>query len=148
MGYCMELVGEDFFIEASKKDAALAAIKALATETDKMSGFTSRGGAIIERHFSWVTTENFVNAKTLAQAMQEWQWLADEDADGNITYISFEGEKLGDDGVLFEAIAPFVKDGSYIEMSGEDGCRWMWCFKNGKMTEKTAKFVYDEDEDE
>jgi sugar O-acyltransferase (sialic acid O-acetyltransferase NeuD family) len=40
-------------------------------------------------------------------------------------------EKLGDDFIIFQSIAKFVQDGTYIEMVGEDGDKWRWLFKNG-----------------
>ena len=52
--------------------------------------------------------------------------------------IYFDGEKLGDDAILFEAIAPYVKKGSFIEMNGEDGCIWQWQFNGKTCIEKAA----------
>ena len=64
------------------------------------------------------------------------------DVDGNITEIEYVGEKLGRDFELFQKVAPFVRDGSFIEMYGEDGERWRWIFKNGKCREVTAKVTW------
>ena len=43
------------------------------------------------------------------------------DTDGNITELTFIGEKLGNDFEMFQLIAPYVQDSSYIWMMGEDG---------------------------
>jgi len=123
----MEQRNSEFFIKKENFDKALVAIKALANETKKMSGESSNG----EHWFSWVDDYEFVEAKTLAEALTAWRWEPQLDEDGNINDIFFNGEKLGDDFVLFEEIAPFVKENSFIEMNGEDGTIWRWVFTDG-----------------
>lgn len=61
------------------------------------------------------------------------------DSDGNITDVEFIGEKLGNDFTVFQAIAPYVQDGSYIWMVGEDGSQWRWIFQSGICKEVKAK---------
>jgi hypothetical protein len=126
MGYCMSLMEENFFIPAKLKAKALKAIKALAgSET-----ITDAGG----RHFSWVD-HNFSKKKTLMEAMDAWRWSITEDEEGNVTAINFDGEKLGDDAILFAAIGPFVLADSFIQMQGEDGSMWRYSFDGKKMHE-------------
>lgn len=60
------------------------------------------------------------------------------DHDGNITELEFIGEKLGDDFKIFQSIAPYVQDGSYIWMIGEDGDQWRWVFQAGVCKEVKA----------
>lgn len=43
---------------------------------------------------------------------------------------------------LFEALAPFVEDGSYIEMSAEGDENWRFSFENGKMIERKKLEVW------
>jgi hypothetical protein len=118
-----------FLIPKENKPKALEAIKAL--------GKTGKD-------FSWVYTEKFVDSKTLEEALTEWRWDSELDNDSNIIDIQFSGEKLGDDLLLFETIAPFVKSQSYITMRGEDGTLWRWWFINGSVKEVTAKIVWEE----
>ena len=61
------------------------------------------------------------------------------DTDGNITELTFIGEKLGNDFEMFQWIAPYVQDGSYIWMIGEDGDQWRWVFRSGVCKEIEAK---------
>lgn len=42
----------------------------------------------------------------------------------SVVGISFMGEGYSDDIELFNILAPFVEDGSFIEMCGEDGGTW------------------------
>jgi len=66
------------------------------------------------------------------------------DYDGNITEIDFVADYIGDPGSMFSKIAPYVKDGSYIEMRGEDGYHWKYIFSDGKCKEVTAKVSWEE----
>jgi len=126
MGYYIELMESSFMILKENQDAALTAIKALAgKETIKDSS---------GMHFSWVNTENFLKAKTIHDALKEWHWETQVNQKGDIFDLYFTGEKLGDDNVLFDAIAPYVEDG-YIQMKGEDDYVWRWIFKGGQMRE-------------
>jgi len=135
MGYHMSQRDNEFFIGKDKKEACLEAIKGL---HGRESIEDSSG-----RHFSWVDSNNFLKAETLAEAFSAWRWEIEENEKGDVVAILFQGEKLGDDGVLFEAVAPFVVAGSYIEMHGEEGCLWRWCFDGEECVEKTARIVWD-----
>jgi hypothetical protein len=149
MGYYMDQMTTVFCIKHENKEAALKAIKDLAgRETiEDSSG----------RHFSWVNTEAFLKAETLDDALKEWRWWVevekrepekvdinemafdydpeDIEAKMDIVGISFSGEKKGNDDIVFEAIAPYVEEDSFIEMSGEDGCTWRWNFWDGQLIE-------------
>ena len=126
MGYYMNQRDAIFTIKKDKQAKALKAVQALAkpSKIKKGGGGSWSGGKQIEQYYSWVNTEEFVSAKTLQDAMQAWRWDIHIDVDGNLVDIYFAGEKLGDDAILFEALAPFVEDGCYIEMSGEEGALW------------------------
>lgn len=68
------------------------------------------------------------------------------DDDGNINKILFLSEKLNwDEDEIFNQIAPYVNDGSYFVMDGDENSRWKWVFKNGKAKQIHAKYQYDED---
>lgn len=135
MGYGMDQREAVFTIKKENKSDALKAIRALAKEAGKMSGGSWLSTSRETRHFSWVDME-FVRAKTLEVALEAWRWepVVDEKT-GDITSLTFLGEKLGDDQVLWKAVAPFVESGSYISMYGEDGSNWVWRFVDGKFEE-------------
>jgi len=50
--------------------------------------------------------------------------------------------KLWDHDEMCKQIAPYVEDGSYIEMSGEDGAMWRWVFKHGECHEISAVITW------
>ena len=142
MGYCMSQEHAEFHIAKSNHEPALKKLKDLMTRTDLMRGGARISGVWV-KHFSWVSTEDVLGATSLADAMEAFRWSVEHDAEGNITSISFAGEKLGDDAHFFGAIAEFVDDGSFIEMLGEDGARWRWIFSGGKVVEKHATVSWD-----
>lgn len=143
MGYCMLMREADFEIPAEKTADALAAVKSLDPKLDGATGGRFGPGAPEQRWFAWVDTEEYKNAKTLEEALLAWRWELISDADGNYCDIIFGGEKLGDDMVLFEALAPYVKPGSYIEMAGEDNALWRWVFDGKTMREISPTLIWE-----
>ena len=119
MGYCITQGDTEFAI--TDKAGALAAIKELANDRD---------------YFSWVNGEEVRDAETVREAFRAWRWELDSEG------LYFCGEKLGEDALLFETVAPYVKDGSYIVIRGEDGDTWKWLFEDGKFQELTGKVVF------
>jgi hypothetical protein len=136
MGYYMDQRESIFVIKKENFEAALQAIKDLAKKVQEVGGGGSyQHGEVVSRCYSWVATSEFLNASTVQAAINAWRWSVElDDESGNICDITFEGNKLGDDQYLFDAIAPYVEDG-YIEMSGEDCCIWRWAFKDGECRE-------------
>ena len=122
-----------FRMDAKDFDKALKAIQAL----HGAESIADSGG----RHFSWVG-DKFHEINDFEEMMQEWRWRLELDTVGACG-IQFEGEKIGDDQALFDAIAPWVKKGSYIEMHGEDGAIWRWTFDGEKCIEKSAKITFE-----
>lgn len=122
MGYCMELVDWDFEIKADKIPAAYEAMKKLIAKANKRTYYSP-----------------YSVGKDLFDTIIGWGWEFETDDKDNVNGVMFTGEKLGDDDMLFEALAPFVTKGSYIEMSGEDGGLWRWVFDGKKCKEKHAK---------
>ena len=140
MGYYIDQVGQNFFVPANKINDMVRAIHRLAFEEDKMGGATFSSGETT-RHYSWVDM-NFVNLTDVKKVFNCWRWDIYLDDEGNIDSIFFNSEKLGDDTVFLNAIAPFVKDGSYIEMNGEEGAMWRWVFNNGVCEEKAPQIIW------
>lgn len=84
---------------------------------------------------------------SFAELMAECWWSVEYDEDENVVGITFEGEKQGYcEEEALEVIAEYVKEGSYVEMKGEDGERWKWEFRNGKLETIRGKVVWEDDE--
>ena len=141
MGYYMSQNDCDFFMKKEDKAAALKAIQAL--DPDNGRGGSYEPGGKTESWFSWICTDEYKNATTLEEAVVAWRWELQGAVGGDVTAICFDCEKLGDDEHLFRAIAPFVREGSWIEIEGEDG-RWRWCFHGGELHTITPIVIWPE----
>ena len=106
MGYCMKQENAQFFISAEKKNDALKAIQALANHVERDGNGGSSGGGKPRVWYSWVDTNSFKYARTLEDALHAWRWDIESDDDVNIVAIYFVGEKIVQDDILFNAIAP------------------------------------------
>ena len=127
MGYCMQQLDWHVKIASADKAGALAAIKAMPESS----------------RWSWVSSNEVLSAETLEEALKAWRWEAVAAKKGNINYLHFMGEKYGEDPMLLKAIAPFMEDGAFIEMQGEDGERWMWKFSGGRLETFQGQTVYE-----
>ena len=89
--------------------------------------------AIVREHSFYVKPEN---TGRVLKKLENYGYEAEVDDDGSIIGVDFIAHKLAhDEDTMFQAIAPYVKDGSYIEMGGEDGDLWRWIFKDGTCKE-------------
>lgn len=122
MGYCITNTDSSVSIKRVNITAALAAIKAMYEPVGDR-----------EPRFSWIDSETVLKAETLEAALSEWRWDVTEDGEGNITCLTFSGDKLGDDEDLFYNLAPFIEHGGYIEIRGEDDNPWRWVFWRGEL---------------
>lgn len=63
----------------------------------------------------------------------------------DIVDLEFVGQKMRvpDNDLLFEAIAEFVDDGSYIAMTGEDKKIWRWYFAQGRCIRQPGHLTFD-----
>jgi hypothetical protein len=123
------------YISVDDQDAALQAMRDLdgrATVHDAVGP-----------HFAYVDPRRLARATTFAGAMYAWRWLPSVDGEGNIVSLEFTGEKEGDEDILFEAIAPWVRDGSFVVAACEDGRVWRWLFQSGRVLRQTAKLSFD-----
>ena len=72
-----------------------------------------------------------------------WEFVIDNDC-GDIIGVNFTGDRLWDEDDWFQAIAPFVTSGSYIQLQGEDGYNWRYLFENGECTILDGNIVFSE----
>ena len=124
MGYYMDQVGADFFIAKENFPDVIRAIHQMDSDG------------------SWVRSE-FRETTDLEEIFNCWRWEIFFDEDGNVTDITFRGEKLGDDEVLFKAIAPYVKKGSFIQMNGEGTDQWRWVVNGVSCYEQHPTVIWD-----
>jgi hypothetical protein len=143
MGYYIQQTDSDIFIPKELFPLALQAIKKIMLDTKKMNGGSWDADGPQERWYSWVDTSEVLKAETLKDALDAWRWEAYLSEGGDIADLTFVGEKSGQDEILLNVIAPYVKEGSYVSMRGEDGELWRWYFDGERCVEKYGRVVYE-----
>ena len=145
MGYNIQYLHADIFIDAKDIDSVYKAVTNLANETHRGSGFVAQGGKIKSKHFAFVDTDGLRQSKTLEEALEQWNWKVGFDDEGNLRELYFlDTQKLGDEAILFETIAPWVTDGSFILLAGEEGAISRWYFKDGVCKTQWATLVFED----
>lgn len=109
MGYCIYMMDYSLHIKKENFIAALDAVKTAFPKNEEIQLFTE-----------------------LEDVMSEFCYVPEYNENGDICGFDFDGEKLRDDEIFWSSLAPYVEDGSYIEMEGEDFNRWRWSFRNGE----------------
>jgi hypothetical protein len=84
---------------------------------------------------SFKKTQDIITHSDLGK---EWELLLNEDGQVELKY---HGERYRHDFELFCSIAPYVKDGSYIEIEGGND-RWRYIFQNHECHEITSVLVW------
>lgn len=127
MSYDIEFRDASFFIPAKKKTEALSAINNLVGEI-------------------WVQYSRVRGTSdewdSLTTAMADWRFPVETDEDGNVVDIKFTGEKAGETKKFFDAIAPFVKENSYIELMGANGEIWRLVFKDNMCIRRDGEVTF------
>lgn len=122
MGYYMYLRDYSLHIKKKDFDAALEAVKA-----------------------AFPKNENIQRMAKLEDAMSCFCYVPELDDNGDICGCCFVGAKLRDDYEFWSALVPFIEDGDYIEMEGEDFTLWRWVFKNGLCKELEPTIVWEDE---
>lgn len=129
MGYCIDQTDSKFTVKEANKIPAMKAIKA---------AFKGKG------QIGWIREDELKGTDSFSEVMRKCRWDCDLDDDDNVDSIEFQGEKAGEDiDVVFNAIAPYVEAGSYVEFHGEDGDLFRYVFDGSTMKEKNATVSWD-----
>lgn len=132
MGYNIQIIGADFSIDTADTRNALEAIEALMQDPDaERRGYSKHSGD----HFSWLNNATPEEWNTLDEAMVDWRFPIHRNDTGDVIGIEFSGQKIGQEKLMFERIAPFVETGSHITFKGEDGDTWRLEFQNAGIEE-------------
>ena len=147
MGYLINQLDNYFYMEKETFDDALKVTKALLTFEAKEHhgpiGYVSQGGQITSRHYGFVQEGNVLRADNFKAAAEAFRWDMWIDDEGDIYSTTFNGEKYtGSEITFLNAIAPYVREDSYIEMQGEEGEMWKWYFNGMECMEYQAQIIY------
>lgn len=109
MGYYINCLDSKFELKTGTDEQALCALKKLAKKKD----------------LDWINNSDILNSNSIEEALEHCRWKISSDSS-----LEFLGEKLGNDEDIFNTIASYVKETSYIQISGEDGSLWRWIFED------------------
>jgi len=71
------------------------------------------------------------HAAIASQLIADAEYESVIDAQGNITSFYFDGSDMGDDEALYRSLAPYMRDGSFLEICNEMGNIWRWTYHDG-----------------
>lgn len=144
MGYYVTLQSSSVSIPKSKEQEALAALHALNETHDHLKTGGSYGPKESDRRkwFAWMP-ENLKELTTLKDFLEcvgfEIVYNSPKDQYNIVGYDS----KTGAEKLFVWALTPFIRQTdatelmpAQMEWQGEDGSRWNWVFKDGKMIEE------------
>jgi hypothetical protein len=147
MGYYVTTTEVDFRIPKRNLDAAYKALCALNDNDDAKTGGRLDGGnddrtcprpAGLNHHparwFAWMPAnypEECADAEAVLECLGFEVGMEQDDL-----VIWHYDNKTGAEELFIGALAPFVKDGSFICWRGEDGDEWRYIVQDGVMTEQ------------
>lgn len=126
MSYCIQQRDQDFLIKAAKPPRAYEAL--------------SKRTKYVEKHPEQTIMQRF----TALMGYNDYSVDYDKTT-GDCIGVWLEADRLGNDMEMFDALAPYVEHGSYVEFIGEDNYIWRWVFKQGELHEVSAKIVWEDD---
>ena len=159
MGRYVTIIAQDFTIKAENTEAAYKAAVALnADDTrksvrycgpkplekpeDSKSAASNPGVSYLG--VRWNYDEE---CHTLAEVLREFGFEPEVAPDGAITGLWFD-DKLGDEQLVLEAIAPFVEDGSMLGWAEGYSDMWSMWFLNGSVKDGPCEIVWSRPEAE
>jgi hypothetical protein len=151
MGYSVETLECNFVVKAENFEKAYDAMCKLNAEDGLKEGY------------SYLSCERPADSKSVSSNPHKYfsfmPWNYDEvytdfldvlsalgfevstNSDGDLEDIYF-CDRMGQEYLFLEAIAPYVEPGSYVVWRGEDGTMWVYEFLEGKMTEKEVYLTW------
>lgn len=149
MGYHITLTSLDVRLKpGTDKLQVLAHLKAMmltpeALRSKATGGQSPETGDVFEdKWYAWTSTKALLNAETLEEYLGEF--LESAALDEDTLYFEYNS-KMGNEDVLFEALAPFIVAGSHIDWQGEDGSLWRYKFDGTTMKAVDGFVYYSED---
>lgn len=119
MGYSANLTETDFVIKYENIVQAFNAAKMFLMNYDK--------------DINYVEKEDIESAQNIEDLFEVFGFEIEINLFADLSNIDFVWEKLGEEIILLNLIAPYVEEGSYLQWNGEDGSTWRHVFKDGKV---------------
>ena len=138
--YSARSLGSSFFLPMSKvRDARGAVLECISKKTGKFPNEANRISAK-QRAGNY----NFRMLESLLLKFGNIVISADDEKEGFNDILITEGNQPILQEKILQSIAPFVEDGSYIDMRDEEGNTWKWEFEDGELIKKENALAFDE----
>lgn len=120
MGYYVNLIGAEFVIPEN------AEVLQVLKDLNHRPGVQKHGGGGQQTRswFSWMP-ENYDETVTSAQEVFELLGFECTPREGAFELMGYDN-KIGQEHLFIQEVAPYVDEGSYLEWLGEDGARWKY----------------------
>jgi len=151
MGYYVRLEAADFGIPKENWDAAFEALTELNKRDDLKTGGSWGPNGKTEVWFAWMPKDYPTDALSeykekglphpLVWVFQQlgFDWEVNDEG----FWLTYYDSKAGNEDAFLDAVAPYVRPGSTLEWSGEDGERWLERFDGQTVERFEGKIVYD-----
>jgi hypothetical protein len=144
MGYYVDTTEAVIFIYKDKFEDCYKAMCKLNERDDLKSGGSWREGKAESKWFSWMDANYPEKCKSMEDILHELGFEGiSYDEEGNLIDLCYSN-KIGSEEHFFQSIAPFIKEGSYINWSGEDNSMWQWYFNGKELVTKSAHITWSE----
>jgi hypothetical protein len=147
MGYYIKMDLSNVKIAKENVEKALKAINDLHKDNETMKENGADGGVWTngteEIWYSFVGNPPAGGFVSLFNALQSWRYFGATQEDGSFVIDSFCGEKMGNDDVLWNALAPFLPNDAEIVCKGGDEATWRWIFVDEKLVTQQGKIVFE-----
>ena len=135
MGYYIDLTDAEW--EISESPEALATIREMPVKYHAIKRGGSSNG---EKWFSWMNDTEIETTDTVENVFNQLGFETDK-VDGGFQLTAYNS-KTGQEDLFLAVMAPFTKDGSYVEWRGEDGALWKFEIRNGRMFRTESEIVW------
>jgi hypothetical protein len=106
--------------------------------------FSDRNGKDIAdvAWYSWTNSRECRAATDIYQIIEQFFETVDI-ADDRMSFEVYVDNKIGQEDVLLEFLAPYLEDGSHLRYRGEDGDLFGWRVQDGALLEERATVTWD-----
>lgn len=92
--------------------------------------------------YSWTNSRECRAATDIYQIIEQFFETVDI-ADDRMSFEVYVDNKIGQEDVLLEFLAPYLEDGSHLRYRGEDGDLFGWRVQDGALLEERATVTWD-----
>lgn len=130
MGYYVQLIYAEFVIPENAE--VLQVLKDLNHKPGvKKNGGSYSGGKQDKSWFSWMP-ENYDETVQSVQEVFELLGFVCSPREGGFELMDYDN-KIGQEDLFIQEVAPYVDEGMYLEWLGEDGARWKYVVEGGEV---------------